>query len=127
MAYGKTFADLKADLIAEGRLLEEEGETLHLYKDDKVTEITDEATPLENGMVAIKRNAAGEEVFSLTLVIEAAVVSQEINSEGQVVITREDGTTEVYEVNSETGEQSLVSRVPVSYTHLETVVGSAVK
>ena len=57
MAYGKTFADLKTDLIAEGKLLEDQGETLHLYKEDKVTEITDETTPLENGMVAIKRDA----------------------------------------------------------------------
>ncbi len=96
MAYGKTFADLKTDLIAEGKLLEDQGETLHLYKEDKVTEITDETTPLENGMVAIKRDAEGNEIFSLTLVIEAAVVSQVVNSDGTITTTLENGEQVTY-------------------------------
>ena len=107
MAYGKTFADLKADLIAEGKLLEDQGEVLRLYKEDKVTEITDEATPLENGMVAIKLDANGTELFSLTLVIEAAVTSQQVNSDGTITVTREDGTQQV--VNSQ-GE--VISTIP---------------
>ena len=96
MAYGTTFADLKTDLIAEGRLLEDQGETLHLYKEDKVTEITDETTPLENGMIAIKQDAEGNEIFSLTLVIEAAVVSQVVNSDGTITTTLQTGEQITY-------------------------------
>ena len=112
MAYGSTFADLKEDLQEEGQLAE--GETLQLFQADQVTEITDEATLLESGMIVIKKDADGNELLKLTLVIEAAVVSQEVNSEGQIVVTLETGEQVVYEVNSETGEQSIVSTIPAT-------------
>ena len=97
MAYGSTFADLKQDLIDEGKLLD--GETLQLFQEDKVTEITDEATPLVSGMIVIKKDVDGNELFNLTLVIEAEVTSQYVDESGNVVIKREDGSTEV--VNSQ--------------------------
>ena len=96
MAYGSTFADLKEDLQEQGQLVE--GETLQLFQADQVTEITDEATPLESGMIVIKKDAEGNEVLKLTLVIEAAVTSVTVDSEGNTVIQREDGTTQT--VNS---------------------------
>ena len=107
MAYGSTFADLKQDLMDQGQLAEDE--TLQLFQADGVTEITDEATPLVSGMIAVKKNAAGEEVFSLTLVIEAAVTSQYTDEEGNTVYEREDGSEIV--VNSR-GE--VVSTTPPS-------------
>ena len=105
MAYGSTFADLKQDLEEEGQIAE--GETIHLFQADEVTEILDEVTPLENGMVVIKRNAAGEEVFKYTLVIKAAITSTTVDEEGNTIITREDGTQQV--VNS---EGQIVSTIP---------------
>ena len=64
MAYGSKFADLKQDLMNEGQI--GEGETIHLFQADEVTEILDEATPLENGMIVIKKDANGAEMFKYT-------------------------------------------------------------
>ena len=88
---------MKQDLIDEGKLLD--GETLQLFQEDKVTEITDEATPLVSGMIVIKKDVDGNELFNLTLVIEAEVTSQYVDESGNVVIEHEDGSTEV--VNSQ--------------------------
>ena len=55
--------------------------------------------PLVSGMIVIKKDVDGNELFNLTLVIEAEVTSQYVDDSGNVVIKREDGSTEV--VNSQ--------------------------
>ena len=98
IAAGSTFADLKEDLMEQGKIAE--GETLQLFQADTVTEIIDEATPLEDGMIVIKKDAEGNEVFHLTVVLVYEVLSTYVDSEGNTVIVTSKGT----EVVDSTGQ-----------------------
>ena len=105
MAYGSTFADLKQDLMEEGQIAD--GETIYLFQADEVTEIIDETTPLENGMVVMKKNADGTVLFKYTLVIKAAITSTTVDEQGNTVVERADGTREIYNSQGE-----VVSTIP---------------
>ena len=114
MPANSTFADLKADMAEKGLL--EEGQVVHLYQEDKVTEITDETTKLESGMVVIIKDADDKEVKTFTLTVAEEVgeiVSQVVNSDGTVTVYTDEGQAITVEVDSQGQITSVVSTASV--------------
>lgn len=117
MAADSTYADLLDDLRNQGEI--KESERVRLFFPDQVTEVIDELTPLENGMLLVKFDLDGNEIihYIIHILEEDHIVSRYTDQSGNTVIVTPSDTY-VYTSDS-------VNRIPTPEISSEPTVSSA--